>query len=228
MVTQAELRSIPLPDKTNSYCPVPNGTLIDAVMEAADKKGFQLFNEKWNTTRTNEIMHGTLIFRGDVPGIDMQVGLLNSYNKSTPAVISVGSSVFVCTNGVVSGAFKLKRRHTINVWDDLNNLINEGIDGLYDEYQKDIALRDRLIQMPYSKREMAEMTGRLFIEENILTPNMVSVVKKEIVTPTFEDFQPENVWSFYNHCTYALKDSHPSLYIENHTNFHNFMETSFN
>jgi hypothetical protein len=53
----------------------------------------------------------------------------------------------------------------------------------------------------------AELIGRLFAEEQILTSREASAVVKEWRNPTFEDFKENNLWSLYNHCTYALKEA---------------------
>jgi len=55
----------------------------------------------------------------------------------------------------------------------------------------------------------------------------LSVIKKEIIQPTFEPFKYENLWSFYNHVTFALKEDHPSTYLQTHKKFHGFVEEQF-
>jgi hypothetical protein len=71
------------------------------------------------------------------------------------------------------------------------------------------------------KRQMAELAGRMFIEEKILTANQMSELKKEIYHS--EHFKGETLWDFYDHSTHALKKSHPGQIISNHTRVHNFV-----
>jgi len=225
MVTQIELRQVPLPAKTASYTPVPHGVLIDRVLEEANKKGFNLLRDNWNIAKRGEIMSGKLVFAGEEPGMDMQIGLTNSYDKSKSAVIAMGAEVFICLNGVVSAEYSMRRKHTTNVWKDLTYMIEEGTAILYDEYYKIIKAKNRFNEIDLNKRAQAELLGRLFVEEEIVTPIMANIVKKEIQESKL--FPEDNLWSFYNHVTHALKKSHPLEYIDRHIKLHSFVEHSF-
>lgn len=225
MITNAELRQVPVPEKTDSYIPVPHGIFIDAILEATDKKGLTLVRENWNEARKGQVMSGKLVFTGDEPGMDMQIGLTNSYDKSKAAVIAMGAEVFICLNGCISAEYSMRRKHTTKVWEDLNTMIQEGTDILYDEYYKIIKDRKRFETIGINKRAQAELLGRLFVEEEIVTPTMANIVKKEIQESML--FPDDNLWSFYNHVTHALKQSHPLEYIDRHVKLHSFIEHSF-
>ena len=60
-------------------------------------------------------MSGKLVFAGEEPGMDMQIGLTNSYDKSKAAVIAMGAEVFICLNGCISAEYSMRRKHTTNV-----------------------------------------------------------------------------------------------------------------
>jgi hypothetical protein len=57
------------------------------------------------------------------------------------------------------------------------------------------------------KRQMAELAGRMVIEEKILTANQMSELKKEIYQS--EHFTGNTLWDFYNHGLQALKKATP-------------------
>lgn len=227
-VSQKEVRNSTLiPEKTKSYIPVPNGEFIDAILEEADKRNFTLHSEEWKLAMKGLVMHGFLTFHGDDPDMGMQVGMLNSYNKEKPATIAIGSTVFICTNGVISADYSLRRRHTINVWDDLTMLISTAMNGLDDEYHGIVQMKDSLSQMAFSKREQSELLGQMYVATDILNPTMLSTVKQEIIESTFEPFREETAWSFYNHITYALRKAHILETDKKHIEFHKMMKKLF-
>jgi hypothetical protein len=225
VITRNELGRIPLPMETQTYKPVPHLTYIEAILEEADKRHFQLVRESYDLAREGNVMVGRMVFRGEEPGMDLQIGALNSYDKTKAAVIALGAQVFICMNGMVSADYQLKRKHTTNVWGDLTGLIQSGVGNLYTEYTKNIVAKNRFSDMDLNKRAQAELLGRLFVQEEILTPTMASTVKAEITGSKL--FPEDNVWSFYNHVTHALKQSHPSEYIDRHVGFHEFMDINF-
>ena len=225
MTTQIELRQVPLPARTDSYTPVPHGVFIDTILEAAYKRDFTLVRDNWNEARNGQVMSGKLVFAGEEPGMDMQIGLANSYDKSKAAVIAMGAEVFICLNGCISAEYSMRRKHTTNVWEDLTNMIEEGTAILYDEYYKILKAKNRFTEIDLNKRAQAELLCRLFVEEEIVTPTMANIVKKEIQESKL--FPADNLWSFYNHVTHALKQSHPLEYIDMHVKLHSFVEHSF-
>jgi hypothetical protein len=71
------------------------------------------------------------------------------------------------------------------------------------------------------------LMGVLYLE-GIITSTQVSIVKKEIIEPTHEAFKELTLWSFYNHVTFALKESHPTNYFKQHKQFNDFVINEFN
>jgi hypothetical protein len=64
-----------------------------------------------------------------------------------------------------------------------------------------------------------KMIGLLF-GNGVLTPRQLPVVKKEWLNPSYEDFRPRTMWSFYNACTEALKSCPPLVIMEKHISLH--------
>ena len=170
-------------------------------------------------------MRGIFAFIGDDPAMDMQVGILNSYDKSKKVTIGLGSQVFICQNGMVSADYTMKRKHTGSVEDDIKYMIREGMKNLYDEYRRNIQVRNKLFEIGVSKSKYAELIGRMFIEENIITPTQLGIVKREFKESKL--FPEPTAWSMYNHVNQALKFGHPANYIEQHIGLHKFMLEHF-
>ena len=168
MINIEDLNKIQSPDKTATYIPILHKDLVELVLEEGDKHGFKIRNTDYSIAKEGNIMRGIFAFIGDDPAMDMQVGILNSYDKSKKVTIGLGSQVFICQNGMVSADYTMKRKHTGNVEDDIKYMIGEGMKNLYDEYRRNIQVRNKLFEIGVSKSKYAELIGRMFIEENII------------------------------------------------------------
>jgi len=225
LITLEDLKKVRFPEETKSYTPVPHGTFIEIIREEADKEGFQFMHEDYKAARNGNLMSGKLVFIGDEPGINMQIGIVNSYDKSRTAMISMGAEIFICMNGAMRGEYEMRRKHTTNIWRDLEEMISNSMKLLHDNYRMIIHQKEKLAEIEFNKRAQSELLGRMFVEEEIITPTMANIVRNEIINSA--KFPQENAWSFYNHVTHALKQSHPSDYINRHVEFHNFIEVEF-
>lgn len=225
MVTLEELKGIRFPEKTDTYTPVLHNDFVELILEIADKKKFKVRNTKYDIAREGNIMKGIFAFEGDNPEMDMQVGVLNSYDKSKTVTIGLGSQVFICQNGMVSADYILKRRHTGRVMDDIIDMVNGSFEKLYDEYRRNIEVKDQLSEIHVTRAKYAELVGRMFLEKSIITSTQLNIVKKESYES--ELFPEPTAWSMYNHINHALKVGHPANYINQHIALHKFMTTAF-
>ena len=62
------------------------------------------------------------------------------------------------------------------------------------------------------------------MDENLIDASQMSVIKKEMHKPSYDyNCDLENAWTFYNHVTHALKNSHPRTWMSDQKKFHEFM-----
>lgn len=216
-----QLDKFKYPERTDTYIPILHRNFAELVLENADKQGFKVRNTNYDVARGGDIMRGIFAFIGDDPLMDMQVGILNSYDKSKKVTIGLGSQVFICQNGMVSADYTMKRKHTGSVEEDIKYMIEEGMKRLYDEYRRNIDVRERLAKVEVTKSRYAELIGRMFIEEGIITSTQLNIVKKEFEGSKL--FPEPTAWSMYNHINHALKVGHPADYITQHVGLHKFM-----
>lgn len=73
---------------------------------------------------------------------------------------------------------------------------------------------------------LTKIVGGLFLD-NILNASQLNIVKRELEAPTFDYKAKGSAWETYNHCTVALKESHPSNWIEAHKNVSDFFSNIF-
>ena len=78
--------------------------------------------------------------------------------------------VLVCSNGLIvnSKDVAIVRKHTGTIKEELEEKINDGVNKLGLLFDKITSIRDKLKNIPLTKREMSEYAGRMFIEDNVL------------------------------------------------------------
>lgn len=225
MMTIEQLDTIAPPIRTASYSPILHRDLAEAVLDLAHKQGFKNRNANYDIARDGNIMRGIFAFEGDDPEMDMQVGILNSYDKSKTVTIGLGSQVFICQNGMVSADYILKRKHTGSVVLDVLNMIDESLKKLYDEYRRNIEVKEILTKVEITKVEYSQLIGKMFLNDGIITSTQLNIVKREFEGSKL--FPEPTAWSMYNHVNQALKSGHPADYISQHIGLHQFMVGEF-
>ena len=77
--------------------------------------------------------------------------------------------------------------------------------------------------LPMENMEAFKLMGVLF-GNNIISLRQLTVLKSEWLRPSFEEFRPRNLWSFYNAGTESLKSSQPNSIMEKHVQLHNTIQ----
>ena len=227
--TRDFLFNVAIPARTESYSPVSHRNILDATYEQLDRHNLRVTSEGFNSNKSGTEVIGYLdINHPDLNTLGMRLAFRNSYDKSMSVAFAAGSVVWICENGCVSGEIQYIRKHTGGVVQELNEKIITTINQLGEHFDKVVRHSQQLHNIEMSKEQYAELIGRLYIVDKVIIPTQLSVISKEIDTPTFEDFRDMNAWSLYNHVTYSLKTSHPTTYLTQHTEFHSFMEREFN
>src|SRR5258706_435858 len=120
----ADLASVPAPDETPSYVPVPYGRLVEEVKLHVPRFGLTVEDERYALAREGKQLFGVLTCRnGQVDDWGLAIGLRSSYDRSLAVELVAGSRVFVCDNLAFHGETQRSRKHTVNVFRDLPDLI---------------------------------------------------------------------------------------------------------
>lgn len=224
------ITSTRLPKYDSSYAVIPHGTIIEEIKNRLKDKGLQLTKETYNGNINNQIIQAQYNISNDG---DNEIGLMlafgNSYNKARIFKVSVGANVFVCDNGMIVGDMSnYSRKHT-------GNALNEAIAAielqlrLADEHFRILCShKDQLKEVTAPKRLQAELCGRLFMEDKIISVTQLSIIQRELEEPSFNyGVHEESGWYLYNAVTYALKKSHPLNWIEDHEAIHEVFINEF-
>ena len=227
-MNKQELYLIPVPRATSSYAPVSHRNVIEAVYEQLDRHNLRAENETFNTARYGQQLIGYMdIKHTDSNTLGMRLAFRNSYDKSMSVAFTSGAVVWICGNGCVAGELQLIRKHTGNVMQEMNEKIVDSINQLDDHFQRILKYSEEMMQRGLQLSQASRVLGEMFVQEDLILPTQMSIVKRELLKPTFKDFEDESLWSFYNHVTYSYRDSHPSTYLQQHKNFHEYIVDEF-
>jgi Domain of unknown function (DUF932) len=221
IVTRDDLALVPVPKATDSYVPMPHNNLAETLLTIGKDilKGFTLAYEQYALAREGQQMFGVLAFRNDDTELGLSIGFRNSYDKSMAIGIAIGAQVFVCDNLALTGDITIMRKHTANVWTSLEDIAISTLYRSQQNFRKIVEDSETLKGRMIDNNEAFKMIGLMF-GHGILTPRQLPVIKKEWLTPSYDDFRPRTMWSFYNACTEALKSCPPLVIMEKHISLH--------
>lgn len=222
------LLSCPVPAKTDSYSPVPHRVVMETIYEVLDKNNIKVTGERYIAAREGRQGIAYLDIQGGDETMSSKLAWNNSYDKSLTLKAAAGANVFVCGNGMVRGDLgNFKRRHTGSILEEFKTNIVEYIGNIDKQFKQLVIDRERMKEVELTKRVTAELLGRMFIEEGIITNTQLGIIKREIEIPTFDYKADGTLWQLYNHCTFSMKEAHPTLAIQSHIDLHKFVINEF-
>lgn len=223
-IDRSFLHSIKLPKETRTYKPVSHLELDNLIRDVAETSGFRISNFKYTSAREGLVVNARYIIN-DISDEDMslQIGWQNSYNKTLSLKFAIGAQVFICENGVVVGDVgAFKKKHSGDILYFAPETIEKAIRSAEAKFDQIRLQKEVMKEIIIDKRAKSELIGRLFLENNIITSTQLNIIKNELNTPTFDYKAPNSIWELYQFVTFSMKDIHPTLYMNNHINSHNF------
>ncbi len=221
VVTPAELQAIPLPEKTQTYEPVPFIDLLTNTKKICDDLlGMEYVGEKLAVSGKDQRFFGLLQYRDNIEDkIGHAIGIRSSYDKSMSNGFCSGATIFVCDNMAFTGDVTYMRKHTKNVWNDLEEKL---VSVIYNTKNKFIRIVEDAYKMADTKidtNDAYSFIGRA-IGHKVLQARQAQNAFKHWNNAPYDDFKSKNVWSLYNACTEALKSTTPNKILERHIDLH--------
>ena len=117
-----------------SYQPISHELLIDKTRKHLDQGGFEIVGECHNLAREGKRYFG--LFEVNHPTRENAergtiIGLRNAHDKCFPAGLCAGDAPFVCDNLIFTNNVKLARRHTKNIFAELDSVIARTLGKLF-------------------------------------------------------------------------------------------------
>ena len=220
-----DLRTIPLPKETRTYKPVSHYDLAVNLGEVSGGllRGYQLDKAQYGLAREGNQMFGIHSYRNGISSsMGLSIGFRNSYDKSMSVGIAIGASVFVCDNLALTGEIAIMRKHTANVWSDLEELTITTIYRSQHNFSKIVEDAETMAERYLSNDNAFRLLGLLY-GNDVISPRQIPAVKREWLNPSHDEFEDRNVWSFYNACTEALKSTPLNKIMEKHISLHDIL-----
>ncbi len=228
-VTEIGINYANPPEKTRTYTPIPHKRIIKEIEDVCENKNIGIIDRSYQTDKHFSKVTGkyTLSLKDDEMGC--MIAFQNSYDKSMSAKFAIGASVFICSNGMVSGDYSIKRKHTGENDNDIIQYIGDAIDQSLNSFESNLILRDEMKTIDLSQNAIHELIGELFFQEEVLRANQLSLIKNEYNNPTHDyGVGKNNLWNVYNLCTDAIeRRSHPTLYLNQNQTVTNHVRNKF-
>jgi len=218
------LINTPIPQQTRTYKPVSHNQLIDLTLGSIEDAGFHLDKESYSSSCDGQIANGKFTI-SNVRDKDMQlqIGWQNSYNKQLTLKFAIGTKIFICQNGMVSGDHgTFKKKHVGEIQTFAPSAITEYIKSSGEIFQRMQQEKDNMKNIEISKRVQAELIGRMLIEEEFIESTQLNIINRELKKPTHDYGAENSMWELYNFTTFAMKEVHPRLWMDNHIKAHKF------
>ncbi len=229
MMAYSKMIGSPLPAKTATYTPIAHTAVINRVRSEITSAGYIITGEEYRATNDGQIAIGTfrMNYKTD-PDIELSASFLNSYNKQYAFRFSLGGLVKICNNGMMLSNNKFgsyKRVHTGAAGMLAEGKISEFINDSDVYWSTLVQHKDQLKEVLLSSTAQHDILGELFFRKKLLNTMQLNTIRAEIVKPSF-DYKVDNdsAWALYNHITIALKDSHPSDWMNHQVMVHELFE----
>jgi hypothetical protein len=228
-VDRTVLTSAALPQATSTYTVISHSYVINTIMQALDDNGFTVKEEVYRCTTDAKVAHGSFIinYEND-PELELMYSFSNSYDKSLRFRAAVGAHVPANDGFIISEMDNWRRKHTGTADNETETLINEHIAHAKEYFAQLVEDKEAMKLINVDKSSFGSIIGQLFLN-GYLGIDQLSMVAKEYENPTFTyTTGKDNLWTCYCHLIAALRQSHPSKWMQNQVAVHLFLVAKYN
>lgn len=221
-----------LPEFSDTYTVVSHEMIITTVEKLIKEKGFSILKETYKYNGGAQIASGIYYLNHDT---DDELGMMftwtNSYNKAVRFKCFVGAYIKLNNNIIVSNSAKsmFKRKHTGTADTEIELTIQEQLERSIDYYEELIQDKNTMKTMEVPNVKFAEICGRLFMIDNLISSEQVGIIAREFKKPSYTyDCGKSCLWTFYNYILTAVIRCHPDKWVEQQRMVHIWMKNEFN
>lgn len=204
----AQLSLVKTPERTDTWVPIPHDRFLGGVIEQLQAAHMTVVSQAHALAHEGDRYFGLLqvVNGSNHDDYGMVVGVRNSHDKSFPAGLVVGASVFVCDNLSFSGEIKLARKHTVFVERDLPQLIARAIGKLTDQRNLQDLRFGAYKQTEFTDAQAHDLLIRA-LDAQVLPVTKLPEVLTEWRTPRHPEFSKDGktAWRLFNALTEGLK-----------------------
>lgn len=208
-MSREELKTIPTPEASATYQPVPHHEIVEALIESLSFRHISVVQDEYAVSCDGMKLFGVLNLETTFEGCRFSIGIRNANDKSMRLGLTVGYRVLVCDNMAFSGDFTpVLAKHTKRL--SLVDVLSVGVDRI----QRNFEPIKKQVQAWKASRITDELAKliiyRAFVEEELDAPkHLARRVHEQYFNPPFEEFAPRTMWSLSNAFTSAFKSLDP-------------------
>ena len=205
-VDRREVQKISTPPPTDTWTPIPHLELIQRVEHTLKSNRLTIGSQAHSLSHEGQRYFGLMEIQGRAtdPDYCWVLGLRNSHDKTFPAGIVAGASVFCCDNLAFSGEVKIARKHTRFINRDLPFLVQQAIGQLLTKWHDQDVRINAYRTYGLEDRDAHDLVIRA-MDVGACSNRLVPVVLHEWRESKHQQFQGRNAWSLLNAFTEAFK-----------------------
>ena len=217
LTTQEYLINAPLPQATATYTVIPHKDVIDLVKKGLAEKGFGIERELYRCNLDAQVAQGVYHLKyGNDPDMGLMFAWSNSYDKSMRFRCTMGGFVHESLSAIIGDNMgSYGRKHTGSADTDVYSTIKEQIEKATDYFKDLQAAKELMKNIQVTEEDRAQLVGKMYFINEILTSEQMSIVRQEFNRPSFNYSGIESsVWEMYNAILFALQKSHPKTWMD--------------
>jgi len=186
-----DLADLPTPEINNRHCPVAHKRVVDIVKNELQRLGIPVADEKYIISSPKPMkkdahnvdpyksqydrMFGLIELETKSFGIDSKqwcptIGIRNSHDRSVAISVVGGAHTMVCSNLQIVGEHEMHRKHTVNMYMDLDPMVVRLIQDVTNGYA------------PYIEQRAFWQQAALNIDEGDM--HIIGAARKGIIPPS--------------------------------------------
>jgi len=228
MVEMENLRT--LVKRTATYQPMRHADVVNTCVHALYERGLGITDQEFVLSQDGMRMFGVAHITGlrDLGNTGWRpiVGFRNSYDRSTPAGMVVGSRVMVCSNLAFTGNLgEARRKHTLEIYRDFPQRVEEALDSL----EHTVGHMTRQYETWKASRiPSTQMLDHIVMgmwREGIIGSQRLGKVMEQIDAPDHEPFKGRTLWTVFNAVTESMKGLTPFRVSRETVDLHDYIDT---
>lgn len=194
-------------ERAVSYQPISHHEVVERTTGFLEDQGFSIGDQVHSLARGNQHYFG--LFSVEHPNRENTergcvVGIRNSHDKTFPAGLCAGDAPFVCDNLIFTNTIKLARRHTRNILNDLDFMINRAIGKLFNFWHGQDARVNAYKEIELTNAQVNDIVIRA-CKAGALPKSKIIDVVDQWESSDHPEFWDRNVNSLYNAFTEVYK-----------------------
>ena len=208
------LTTVGTPKATRTWQPVPHHDIMTTVISHAKSRNLQIDELSYELVDVyvNKIqqpypdMFARMYMKSENGVYRNMLGIRNSHNKKYGASACSGTSVMVCSNGVMSAEHMISSKHTTHVRDNFNEAVSNMFDNVIQSWKRNECRYNGYRATKLSEADFDQLLGAA-IRTGAINPSKSLKVHQEYIDPRHDAFANRNAWSAFNAFTEIHKES---------------------